>query len=477
MTVRKLLSRGLFAVRAVQSYLVTPLLLCCSLLAPAGAAHAAVAFPACGLTPTTATTQSGPGGSTLTFGFSITSFAGGCAGTVSGDIILISNTTGAIVVTPSLPASWSGVAGNVITFTVQMGPNPGASVNINARMLVGQVGAGAGTVSYTGNTNSVVTYSPATATTLGTTQLAGVTIGTNVLRNGAPTTNQTRFDNATAATTIATVSPDASGNAFTNFSSFSPGTYSLTGNLICPISFVDPPCNAATSPVNFSVTVEPTGVTRVSPATAGTTTTTPVTLTARYGSTNFTVPDGSGLSWSILSQPVGGNGTVNGAASTSTTTTGGNTGVSFAATVPGTYVINANSGCTFCSGPASTNFTVNVTLPVVRTLVASSGNGQSAPTNSALPASIVVLAQDNGVNASGITINWAVTSGSATLSAASSLTDVNGLAGVNVTLGPTAGPVTITGTRADDAKRSDRSLSGAVNRATTVSDFPGGIWM
>ncbi|MEO7252240.1 MAG: autotransporter domain-containing protein, partial [Arenimonas sp.] len=113
---------------------------------------------------------------------------------------------------------------------------------------------------------------------------------------------------------------------------------------------------------------------------------------------------------------------------------------------PGTVTI---TGTRADDGTAIATFTATATL--VRTLTVSSGNNQSAPTSTTLPAPLVALAKNNGINASGVTVNWAVTSGSATLSTPSSVTDVNGLASVNVTLGPTAGPVTITGTRADDA--------------------------
>ena len=66
-----------------------------------------------------------------------------------------------------------------------------------------------------------------------------------------------------------------------------------------------------------------------------------------------------------------------------------------------------------------------------------------------LPAPLVVLAQNNTVNAPGITINWTTTGG--TLSAATSITGAGGLANIGLTLPAAPGVVTITGTRADDA--------------------------
>ena len=95
--------------------------------------------------------------------------------------------------------------------------------------------------------------------------------------------------------------------------------------------------------------------------------------------------------------------------------------------------------------------TFTATATLVRTLAVSSGNGQTAPTSTALPAPLVVLARDNGVFAPGITINWAVASGSATLSAPTSVTSAAaGLASINVNLGPTPGPIVITAVRADN---------------------------
>jgi outer membrane autotransporter protein len=113
---------------------------------------------------------------------------------------------------------------------------------------------------------------------------------------------------------------------------------------------------------------------------------------------------------------------------------------------PRTVVVSA----TRSDDPTATvTFTLNVTA-VVRTLVISGGNNQTAPANTTLPAPLAVHAQDNGVDAPGITINWAVTAGSATLSAPSSLTGAGGLASVGLTFGAASGPVTVTGTRSDD---------------------------
>lgn len=65
----------------------------------------------------------------------------------------------------------------------------------------------------------------------------------------------------------------------------------------------------------------------------------------------------------------------------------------------------------------------------------------------ALPKALIVrVVGAAGVPVGGIEVTYAVTSGSATLSATSTRTDANGLAGVGVTLGSAVGAVTVTAT-------------------------------
>jgi sugar lactone lactonase YvrE len=80
-------------------------------------------------------------------------------------------------------------------------------------------------------------------------------------------------------------------------------------------------------------------------------------------------------------------------------------------------------------------------------LAIASGNNQTAPAGSALPQALTVTVNGRGgVGAPGVTVDFAVTSGSATLSAASSQSDSSGTAGVGVTLGSDAGDSVITAT-------------------------------
>lgn len=87
---------------------------------------------------------------------------------------------------------------------------------------------------------------------------------------------------------------------------------------------------------------------------------------------------------------------------------------------------------------------------LVRSLSMVSGDFQSGPPNAALPSPLVVHAQTNNADASGVTINWTV-SGGATISAASSVTDGVGQTSVTITnTGSGLGPIIVTATRADD---------------------------
>lgn len=78
-------------------------------------------------------------------------------------------------------------------------------------------------------------------------------------------------------------------------------------------------------------------------------------------------------------------------------------------------------------------------------LVIVSGDKQTGAAGAALPAALrVSVLGSAGVGVPGVAVGFRVASGSATLSAASTTTDANGQAGVEVTLGSTAGTVIVT---------------------------------
>ncbi|GAB2493578.1 autotransporter domain-containing protein [Arenimonas alkanexedens] len=124
--------------------------------------------------------------------------------------------------------------------------------------------------------------------------------------------------------------------------------------------------------------------------------------------------------------------------------------VNLGPTPSGTGTVVASCVITGCTPPSLT-FNFDTDAAVVTLLTAASGGAQSALPNAPFPLPLRVNATDNGVGAVGVTINWSITAGSATLSAATSLTDSLGDATIGVTAGATPGPVTIIGVRQDDA--------------------------
>ncbi len=80
-------------------------------------------------------------------------------------------------------------------------------------------------------------------------------------------------------------------------------------------------------------------------------------------------------------------------------------------------------------------------------LTISGGNNQSGPGGAALPANLTVTVNGTGgAPIPGVLVDFAVTSGSATLSAASAVSGADGSASTGVTLGNTSGKVVVTAT-------------------------------
>jgi uncharacterized protein (TIGR03437 family) len=88
-------------------------------------------------------------------------------------------------------------------------------------------------------------------------------------------------------------------------------------------------------------------------------------------------------------------------------------------------------------------FNVNVNL-VITALQYVSGNAQQAKEGAAFTDPLIVQVNDSAVALAGATVNFAVTSGSATLSGPSATTNAQGQASVSATAGNTAGPVVVT---------------------------------
>lgn len=143
--------------------------------------------------------------------------------------------------------------------------------------------------------------------------------------------------------------------------------------------------------------------------------------------------------WTVLSGPI----QLDGSSSTTDASGKASMGFNFGST-PGVSVIEARDS----SGLASRQFTATT---LGATLVTHSGDGQSGFVGQGLADPLVVEASIDGSPAAGITIDWAISSGDATLSVRSSVTDSNGLAQVRVDLGTTPGAVTVSATRTDVA--------------------------
>lgn len=123
------------------------------------------------------------------------------------------------------------------------------------------------------------------------------------------------------------------------------------------------------------------------------------------------------------------------------------------------------------------NHRVRVLTPrAVQQLEVRGGNGQSGPPGTALaePLSVRVLLA-GAVPAPGVTVAFAVQSGSANLSSGTAVTDAQGIATVRVTLGPVAGSVVVSATVAGiEPIRFTLTTTGPAG-ATRPRINPGGI--
>jgi uncharacterized protein (TIGR03437 family) len=105
---------------------------------------------------------------------------------------------------------------------------------------------------------------------------------------------------------------------------------------------------------------------------------------------------------------------------------------------------------TLANTSAQVTFTLNVNVVFNQLQIVSGNNSQTAPEGAAFADPLVVQVSDQVPSTGlvsvvpGITVNFTVTSGSATLSAASATTNAQGQAQVTVTAGATPGPVVIT---------------------------------
>ena len=104
---------------------------------------------------------------------------------------------------------------------------------------------------------------------------------------------------------------------------------------------------------------------------------------------------------------------------------------------PGTVQVRVTSG----SGSYTFNLTINANITTLRKI---SGDNQLVVIGEPFPQPLVVeLLNEDGQGVPGQEVAFAVTGGSATLSAPTATTDANGRASVRVTAGTTAGAITV----------------------------------
>lgn len=383
--------------------------------------------------------------SAATFAVQVTDVNSGCGGTGNVSFSIDSppgDGTGGLVLASPMGVAVGTDSTTEQDFTVTAGPNGGGTVIIRAT-LTNCVGGAPCSAVYTLNTANVFTFTATTPTTHTIAQSGGsANLGISLLLNGTPSTLNYQFFNVTNSTVQASGAL-AAGLANTSFNSFIAGTYNIQGQIVCPTLFVLQGCPPP--PVPFTVVVEPTNLTAITGNTATITSGGNVTFIARYGGPTTVTPVGDVVSWNITGSPGGGDGVVSGV---TTTNAGGQSQATFTATVAGVYTLTASTGDTF-SADSTETFTITVNA-ITETLVISGGNTQITPTGQAFALPLQVLAEDNAAPVPGIPVNWAVVSGNASLSAATTLTNAAGVAAVSVTALPgPANTIVISGTRAD----------------------------
>lgn len=388
------------------------------------------AAQSCDFVPIGSTSALSPAGSTVSFTFQGQT---ACSPTITGTIAITADNTGGASIVP--PAAFTATLDTDYTFQVTLGPNPGQNGQVTVTCATG--GCAGDTIVYTFTTNNQYSFTAQGPPAVVASQITAFTVGTNYQLNGLPGGQQINYSNLTNSANYGNQTPDAGGN--TSFSTTIPiaGTYVVRAAVVCPTLFLLEGCPPPA--VDFTVNVEPVSVAAQTPLAPSTPAGTPLAMAVSYGSASIPAPDGTNITWTITGQPGGGDGSLTGAP-----TAGGISNATFSATVPGTYTVVANSGCTFCA-PGLVTFTV--TVNTVPTLAVAGGDGQNALVGAAYALPLQVLAQDSGAPSVGLGINWSVT-GDATL-VPGGPTGATGIATATVTAGTTPGAITITAARAD----------------------------
>jgi outer membrane autotransporter protein len=304
---------------------------------------------------------------------------------------------------------------------------------------------------------------PTGATTLSAASSSTAAVGVSVAGIGCTGYTITITETSPlSGTSVTPLTASGSGNATVNYSVNTGtvgGTYQFTAT--CTSGCFGSPSNTV---INYTVNVTAPVVRTVAP-------TGPTTLTEFVGSgvvlqlrasDNGLPATGVAINWAIS-----GPGTLS--APTSLTDNFGDADV-FVNLGPGTGTV-AVTGTRADAPSASVSYTINVLPPVVRTLVAISGNNQSGGPGTLAAAPLVVEAQDDGAPATGQEIAWSVVSGLATIEMPQNLTGSNGRASSRVRFGASVGAVVVKAERIDDGvaiAESTFNLTASIVRTITI---------
>jgi adhesin/invasin len=263
-----------------------------------------------------------------------------------------------------------------------------------------------------------------------------VTITANVLKsNGSPVATGTVVNFTASGGTLAGITTtNASGNATATLTSATKGTFTVTATVTSlPAKTVQVKCIDPNAP--NSVTVTGANTANISTGVVLTATVTP-DGTNGTGGPGGTIANGTVVTFASLTP---------GATFTPATTVGGVATTTLSGiTVPATVSVTASTG-----GVTSPSKTINFVDPASPLSIAVSGVPTTGVTNNQVPVTVTANVQQlaGGPVPAGTTVNFAVTSGTGSLSAASATTDGSGNA--SVTLNSTiVGNVTVTATSA-----------------------------
>ena len=364
------------------------------------------------------TSQLAPAGSTISFTLEAQT---ACSPTVNISLAVTppDNTGGATIVPPANPTI---TLDTPYTFAVTLGPNPGAGGSVTATCLSG--GCAGDTLVFNFTTNNQFVYAADGPASVVTNQLQDFAVATSIELNGGPAGLNSNFTNLTTATPYGVRVADTNGIATLTETLTAAGSYVVRASLVCPVAFVLEGC-AAVPPVDFNVLVEPVSLNPVTPLTVAGNAGVPQTLTVSYGSASFPGPDGTPITWTVLTQPVGGDGAVTG-----TALLGGQSNGTFNATVPGDYAVQASVACTPCA-ISSRIFTVTVIpAPLPVTLVEASANPASGTVG--VPQVFSVELEQGGLPLPAEAIAWSATAPFSP-TAANTLTNGAGVASASFT--------------------------------------------